>query len=228
MVKESKVGIGKISSKIEFIIVFIGAFGFFLFGAISAYVSHKNTTELTNRYLILMPIYEVIVFSILAWFLNQRDWNLVRVGLIPNWKSTLAGIGLAVLAYILSILNWIVFSPLFPDALIQSKAISGLQLNLALIILTSIVNGIFEEVFVVGYIIHFFKQLKSPWIAVMISTMIRTLYHVYTPTINLLFIVWMGLMFGFYYVRTNQLWTLAIAHIMLDIYGLLMISQFKQ
>jgi membrane protease YdiL (CAAX protease family) len=55
-----------------------------------------------------------------------------------------------------------------------------------------------------------------------VSTGIRLLYHLYQGTIGVITVVPMGLLYGYLFVRTKQLWPLVLAHILLDIVGLLM------
>ena len=56
--------------------------------------------------------------------------------------------------------------------------------------------------------------------AVNVSTVVRLLYHVYQGPIGVITIVPMGLLFGFVYARTRQLWPLIFAHVLIDIIGL--------
>jgi uncharacterized protein len=224
MLKKIEQYIRGLSSTVELLLVFILAFGSFFVYSFSSLLSQNHKVVFTEGHFLFFLTYESVVLSILGWFLRKRAWNLIQLGLTPNWKSTATGFILAILANAIFILIWILLSPLFSDATSQSKAISSVHLNPLLIVVFSIVNGFFEEIFVAGYIIHFFKKFQSAWIAVLISTAIRTLYHVYEPIITLIFITFMGLMFGFYYVKTNKLWALATAHIILDIYGLSMLS----
>ena len=89
-----------------------------------------------------------------------------------------------------------------------------------LVFLTSTVNGIFEELFVAGYIITVLKDARGTWTAINASTMVRLLYHLYQGPIGVVTIVPMGLLFGYTYVRRRQLWPLIFAHVLIDIIGL--------
>jgi len=89
-----------------------------------------------------------------------------------------------------------------------------------LVFLTSTVNGIFEELFVAGYIITVLRERRGVWTAINVSTVVRVLYHLYQGPIGLLIILPMGLLFGYAYARTRQLWPLIFAHVLIDIIGL--------
>jgi membrane protease YdiL (CAAX protease family) len=80
---------------------------------------------------------------------------------------------------------------------------------------------VFEEVFVAGYAITALQQARGMWIAINVSTAVRVLYHLYQGPFAFLMIAPMGLLFGYVYARTRQLWPLIVAHVLLDIVGLL-------
>ena len=88
--------------------------------------------------------------------------------------------------------------------------------------LASTVNGIFEEVFVAGYIITALTPVRGMWMGINVSTGLRLLYHLYQGPVGILSIVPVGLMFGYLYARTRQLWPLIFAHILIDLIGLLL------
>jgi membrane protease YdiL (CAAX protease family) len=90
-----------------------------------------------------------------------------------------------------------------------------------LVFVASAVNGVFEEVFVAGYAITALQQARSMWTAINVSTAVRVMYHLYQGPVAFLTIAPMGLLFGYVYARTRQLWPLIVAHVLLDIVGLL-------
>ena len=94
------------------------------------------------------------------------------------------------------------------------------RLSMQLVFLTSTVNGIFEELFVAGYIITALRDSRGMWMAINVSTVVRLLYHLYQGPLGVITIVPMGLLYGFVYARTRQLWPLILAHVLIDIIGL--------
>jgi membrane protease YdiL (CAAX protease family) len=83
-----------------------------------------------------------------------------------------------------------------------------------------VVNGFFEEIFVAGYVITALTQVRSMWLAINVSTVIRLLYHLYQGPLGVLYVVPLGLVSGYVFARTRQLWPLILAHILIDIAGL--------
>jgi membrane protease YdiL (CAAX protease family) len=58
-----------------------------------------------------------------------------------------------------------------------------------------------------------------------VSTVVRLLYHLYQGPIGVLIIVPMGLLYGYVYARTRQLWPLMFAHVLIDLIGLSQIGR---
>ena len=48
----------------------------------------------------------------------------------------------------------------------------------------------------------------------------RMLYHLYQGPIGIITIVPLGMLYGYTYVRSRQLWPLIVAHVLVDIIGL--------
>ena len=94
------------------------------------------------------------------------------------------------------------------------------HLSMQLVFLASTVNGIFEEVFVAGYIITALRDVRGLWVAINVSTVVRVLYHLYQGPLGLVTVVPIGLLYGFVYARSRQLWPLIVAHVLIDIIAL--------
>ena len=86
-----------------------------------------------------------------------------------------------------------------------------------MLVLVAFANGFAEEVVVVGYLITRLRQLGlSPPKAVVLSSLLRGLYHLYQGFGAGLGNVAMGLVFGYAWCRTGRLWPLVIAHGIID------------
>ena len=72
--------------------------------------------------------------------------------------------------------------------------------SMQLVFLASVVNGVFEELFVAGYVITALAPARGMWTAINVSTGMRLLYHLYQGPIGVLTIVPMGLLYGYVYV----------------------------
>jgi membrane protease YdiL (CAAX protease family) len=83
-----------------------------------------------------------------------------------------------------------------------------------------LINPIFEELIVVGYLIPVLEKMKNLTFAINVSVMIRLLYHLYQGPVGVVSIVPMGLLFAYWYAYKRNLWPLLIAHFIEDLLGL--------
>lgn len=205
---------------VEFLIVVSLAFGRFIFASILSMGSPELSTY-DNQALISVVVTELMNFAFLAWFLYLRGWTIERFGLNVTIRTTMGGILLAA-----GTLALFVFVQVLGNLSLDMAAAERLypkvspNLDLQLVFFASAVNGAYEEIFVAGYIITVLAGARGIWTAVNVSTGIRLMYHLYQGTIGIITIVPMGLLYGYLYVRTKQLWPLILAHILLDIIGL--------
>ncbi|HEY5472733.1 MAG TPA: CPBP family intramembrane glutamic endopeptidase [Candidatus Limnocylindrales bacterium] len=79
-------------------------------------------------------------------------------------------------------------------------------------------NGILEEVTMLGYVLTRFADLgQRPWVAIVVSALIRGSYHLYQGFGGAVGNFIMGLAFGWLYKRFGRVMPLVIAHTILDI-----------
>jgi membrane protease YdiL (CAAX protease family) len=212
---------------VEFLVVVTWAFGLPIFASIMSLSAPDSSTTpvFTNAELLATIIFEVVQLGFLAWFLRIRGWTLERFGLGFSWSGTLVGLLLLVATYGLVAgvqqLAQGVFNYDLQDA-IERAPKADKDLSVQLVFLVSVVNGIFEELFVAGYIITAITPRRGMWTAINASVVVRLLYHLYQGPIGVLTIVPMGLLYGYLYSRTRQLWPLIVAHVLLDIVALSM------
>jgi membrane protease YdiL (CAAX protease family) len=209
---------------VEFLIVISWAFGLPIFSSILSI----GTTEVQVTYddagLVGVLILELLQSIFLVWFLRIRGWTLEKLGLQVSGRATLYGIALLVATYALlfgvqHLADWVL--PIDLDAAAARYPRPAADLSMSLVFLVSAVNGIFEEVFVAGYVITALTPVRGTWMAINVSTGIRLLCHLYQGPIGILLVVPLGLLFGYVYSRTRLLWALIFAHVIIDIVGLL-------
>jgi membrane protease YdiL (CAAX protease family) len=145
------------------------------------------------------------------------------VGLRVDLRGTLWGIALLMGYYALTVLFQLAaqFLPVDMKAVIAQIPKTNGRISMEIVFVASAVNGVFEEVFVAGYAITALQRARGLWTAINVSTAVRVLYHLYQGPFAFLSIAPMGLLFGYVYARTRQLWPLIVAHVLLDIVGLL-------
>src|SRR4051812_40488187 len=214
--------IRRLPASMEFLIVMVWAFGQFIFASILS-IGTSRVTAYTNQALASVLIVELLQFAFLAWFLRVRGWTLEKVSLNVSTRATGLGLGLAVATYAMFIVMQLVAQHLLPADMVAAARVyprGAKDLDLQLVFVTSVVNGVYEELFVAGYIITVLAPVRGVWTAINVSTGVRLLYHLYQGPIGILTVVPLGLLWGWTYVRTRSLWPLILAHIAIDVVAL--------
>jgi membrane protease YdiL (CAAX protease family) len=212
----------------EFAIVVLGAFGV-LFGMTlltlltrSGVADPGSTGWYSAEHLISVIVYEVPVGAAVLAFLRLRGWSLERLGIRITALETLVGFGLAFLAEVAcyaALFAVVMAAPKFATAVVSSQATPG-GYGLATLFALSIVNPIFEETFVCGYVVTVLKERADVSTAITISVAIRLLYHLYQGAIAFVGIVPFGFVLAWWYARTGRLWPVIVAHALADFIAL--------
>ena len=215
--------IKNLSSRIEFCVVVVAAFGWFVLGSVAYIGARTSGPMITERHLIGVLAYEIIVLLVLTSFLATRGWTPARVGLVPSWRSSAVGLSVAALAYVAYLIAWAGASYIFPNSVepAESASLVASGIGLGTILAVSILNPLFEELFLCGYLITVLKEARGFWFAVNISAGVRLVYHLYQGPLGVISILPLGLVFGYWYARTKQLWPLVVAHAAFDLVALL-------
>lgn len=214
----------------EFILVIGLCFGLPILGALTSlsHSYHAASPEIPSaadvrNWLVGIIVFEPIVaipsIAILWW----RGWRLAdfpwRMGPAP----TLMGLGLAVVSMFgLAVLSMLLAATAENGVFVA--LFSGAAPSIAVIAAASVINGAFEEIFVLGYVIRFFERLGfAGWqnIAIATSTLIRLLYHVYQGPIFATGIAVVGVSYALLYMRVRNLWVFAWAHMLWDFFAIL-------
>ena len=220
--------IQSLSPSAEFAIVVLVAFGYVIvISVLAAFGRYPQAGQLTDRHLITLLIYELALLALLLGFLRLRGWTLDRFGIRIGAVETLTGFALAGAAYLAYVLLVYAVYAVWPRAAyaITSPHVSSTGISLATVIAVSIINPVFEEIFVCGYVIAALQKSRNPWLGVHVSVAIRLLYHLYQGAIAAVGVVPFGLIVSLWYRRTGRLWPVIVAHALTDFAALLRFMQ---
>jgi membrane protease YdiL (CAAX protease family) len=183
----------------------------------------RAAPPITNAALLSSVVYELFVLGILGTFLAARGWTLPRLGLKPSWRESAAGVGLAVVYYLCFALLWILVLAVWPriGALGAATHLVRADLQWPTVLLLCLVNPVFEEVFLCGYVISALRESRGVTTAINVSAALRVFCHFYQGAVGVIAVVPMGLLFAYGYARNGRLWPLIVAHAILDLAGLL-------
>lgn len=215
--------IAELSNRAEFILVVAVAFGWITAGSLAAAFHLAPAAHHGNGSLIALAIVEIAIMVVLAAFLAARGWTFAKIGLRPTAKDTGIGLLLWLAAYALWIVVWMltaILSPQTAQTISHTQVVVG-AVSLSTAVTVSLVNPLFEEVFVVGYVMTALRSGKSEWMTVNVSVALRLLYHLYQGPLGVLSIIPIGIIFAFWYLRTGRLWPVIVAHAAMDLIALL-------
>lgn len=206
----------------EFFIVVGIAFGYFIWSSLAALAATSPAPHITDTHLAFLVFYEIGVFAALWTFLRYRGWTFRRLGLKPGWRESAVGIGIAGAAYAIYLLAWTIAAQLPDDTVRQigQTPLIAPGLSMATVLAVSLVNPLFEELFVTGYVISSLKAGRGVWLGVNASVAIRLAYHLYQGPMAVIGILPVGFVFAYWYARTGRLWPLIVAHALFDFLSL--------
>jgi membrane protease YdiL (CAAX protease family) len=97
-----------------------------------------------------------------------------------------------------------------------ARMMADARLTVPAIVIMAMVNGAFEEVFLLGFLL---RGLRGFGLSIALGAMllVRMLYHMYQGPLGLIWVLGFGAVFGLYFIRTNQLWPPVFAHVLWDI-----------
>lgn len=207
----------------EIAVVLTLTLGLFVYGGISQYLNPPAATDpyFTNASLIGLVIFEIFLFALVAPVLRLRGWTLPAIGLSPTARQTLAGFLLAPLGLLIFALVDAIGPGSAPNATTDAAMIPSANLAFGTILGVSLINAIYEEVFVTGYLIEAVSERSSVIYAVAGSALLRASYHLYQGPVAAISIGLLGLAFALLYVRGRVLWPIIVAHTILDVIAFL-------
>ena len=195
----------------EFALVIALAFGLSLVASLSAALSYSGRpVEFGDPALAGTLVYEALFGAIIAAVLRARGWKGRDFAIHPSRGSTILGLALA--AFVLAAWSLI-------EAAI-GKVPVALTGTLPWILAVSIVNPLFEELLVLGYVVQSLRGRFGLVVAVNASIAIRVAYHLYEGPLAVIPIVLFAVLVTATYVKLGRLWPAIVAHAVVDFVGL--------
>lgn len=158
---------------------------------------------------------------LLFYVLYNRDKNYLHLGLDSSFRSILYGVLLAIVATAVTSLLWYIFRIVLPGAYASQLVVRNTSflydhLSWALLIYI-LINPFFEELIVRGFLMtELFSLSNSKTLAIAISVLIQTLYHLYQGLFSALTLAGVFLVFSIFYSRTGKLTPVIVAHLIAD------------
>ena len=191
-----------------------------LSGQVVALNPRRSPFDLIDLGLNLSWVFQLLAWGSLGLYLLWRSgFSPAQIGLGRiQWRhDLLGGVGLALLIGLPGLAFYLLSRVLGMNATVEPAELYDTWWRIPVLLLVAFANGWAEEVIVVGFLLTRLRQLRiSPLAAVIITSLLRGLYHLYQGFGAGLGNVAMGLVFGYVYLRTGRLWPLIVAHALID------------
>lgn len=205
---------------LEAVAVVLLCFGWFILISLSAVGADFPADQgFSNGALLEMIIVECVLGGLALAFLRFRGHSLAALLPRPTWSGGVIGLML----FIAALLAWQLVQQFFDAKTFEAQPISEIMsqthVSLVMALALSIVNGLYEETFLTGYLMEAFRGYGAS-IAIGIPTLVRLLYHLYQGPIGAVSVLVFGIMMSLFYWRTKWLWPVVFAHILADLMAL--------
>jgi len=188
-------------------------FGLFIVWSTEAVVSgfpQAKFSDSSNASAILIEI-TLAVAALL--YLRARNFDIHSLYPHPNFRGTFLGLGVFFAAWIAGAIVVSAFAT--AERPLQTDFSCG-GVSLGSVVLFAMVNGAFEEIFLLGVLV---RGLRAYGLSVAVGAplLVRVMYHLYQGPLGVVWILVFGLTFTLFYLRSKQLWPVVLAHTLWDI-----------
>jgi membrane protease YdiL (CAAX protease family) len=190
-------------------------FGYAIFSSVLSLTDAAGVLPFTDGAFAGLVLMELVLACVALAVLAARRYPLRSLVPRPSWRDGVIGVGLYVVATVACLLVTMPF-----DSEASSQPISQLlaqsQVTLAGAIPMALVNGTYEEVFLLGLLLRGLLRFGRSN-ALGISLLVRMLYHIYQGPVGVLSIAVVGLVLSLFYLRTGRLFPVVVAHVIADV-----------
>jgi len=180
--------------------------------------SDREWLDLTLQ--LLSISFALIPVALAVFLLSAEGSPLRRLGIDRHRpaQAVLTGAGLALIIGVPGLGLYELGRSLGVTAQVIPAPTHAYWWTVPVLVLSAIENAIVEEVIAVGYLLTRLRDLRwAPWTAIVASSVLRGSYHLYQGFGQALGNVAMGLVFAWWFQRTQRLVPLVVAHTLLDV-----------
>jgi membrane protease YdiL (CAAX protease family) len=195
-------------------------FGWPILASVEAVLARgAGQLRFSNAALDATLVLELIFGATALAVLSSRRYPLHTLWPRASWRGMLAGLGLFACFVALCHVSRLLMPPEagWPIEGIMTRT----SVSWSSVIPMSIINGAYEEVFLLGYLMRGMRRYGAST-AIGIMVLVRMLYHMYQGAAGALAIVLFGIVLGVYYQRKGQLFPVVLAHIAADMAAFLL------
>jgi len=204
------------TTPLEAAVVVTICFGLSIVASLQAVASgFRANGAFTDANLVWLIATEVVLAGAALAFLHMRGFAIASLAPTPTLRGGLAGLALFFGAWLA---GWLLVTPFAGGQREQpiEQMMAEASLSMPVIVVMALVNGAFEEVFLLGFLARALRGFGLA-IALGVPTLVRVSYHLYQGPLGALWVFAVGMVFATYYARTVQLWPPVFAHVLWDI-----------
>lgn len=205
----------------EFLIVMAIAFGFPIYSSLAGALTPVVEPSFSEGSLWGLIIYELFVLALLGPVLWLRGWKPQELGMEFRSQDIWPALGLLIACMAVNYPMLWLDDQMAEGVNPSMDAMVAGRLSLSAVVVASVINPIFEELFVCAYVIRALERTRSQAFAVNVSVAIRASYHLYQGPVGAIWVILVGLIFGWWFARTGRLWPAIIAHGLVDLLALM-------
>ena len=214
-------------SDFDFVLLFLAVVLMPLVSVLAgAQLRKRATASLIPRYLQTMVRGWLVAFLVLlTWRWLGRPLAELGLDMPVGLPGTLGFAAVAVTALV-AVFQLLRLTSLTPEQMERAKkAIASVKITpttraeLAVFFLVSLTAGVWEELLYRGFLVWFLAPLTGTAGAIVLSSLVFGLGHIYQGARGVLITTTIGLLFAVAFVLTHSLWWLMAAHALIDIYG---------
>jgi membrane protease YdiL (CAAX protease family) len=189
-------------------------FGLFIYWSTQAVLSGFPEAKVSDSGDAWLALVESVLAAAALLYLRARNFDVWSLYPQPDMRGTLFGLGLFAAAWVAGVIATAPFTS--PGGHSQVIEFSYSGVSIASTVIFAMVNGTFEEVFLLGVLVRGLRAYGVS-IAIGFPLLIRLLYHLYQGPLGAVWVLAFGLTFTLFYVRIGRLWPAVFAHMLWDI-----------
>lgn len=199
----------------EATVIVLLCFGWFILVSLDAVSSGFKNPSFTERGVFELVVFEIVVGAFAVYTLKARGFDVGPLYPRPYAWGLVSGALVTVGA---GFAGWLVTAPFdyawYSEPL--DRLMSGNPIGVGPLVLLGIVNGTYEEVFLLGFLVRGLRGYGLS-VAVGVSLLVRVLYHLYQGPLGAIYVGAFGLVLTLYYVACGRLFPVVLAHALWDI-----------
>jgi uncharacterized protein len=199
----------------EAIGIVILCFGWVIVGSAYAVSVGFQSGAFSEGGILGLVVLELVLGLAAMYVLRSRGFDVASLYPHPTIVGAAVGVLVAAVAgsvawAAMSAFNWSHYSePL-------DRLMSGSPIGLPALVLLGIVNGAYEEMFLLGFLLRGLRG-HGLSVAIGVSLLVRVLYHLYQGPLGAVYVGAFGLVLSLYYIASGKLFPVVLAHALWDI-----------